>query len=438
MNTCALITLGCKVNQYETQAIREALLARGVRELPRGKRADLYVINTCAVTSVSAEKSRRAVRRSIRANPTATVIVTGCYAEAEADVLAGIPGVDHVVPQSRKQDLFALLDDVVGPAVDVTAPDRIIDASISRFAGHTRAFMRVQDGCDAHCAYCVVPKLRGPSVSRPPESIREEAKRLAEAGHVEIVLTGIHLGSYGADLSPRSSLEDAVRIVLETPGVERVRLSSIEAMEVSDELIGLAADNPKLCAHFHLPLQSGSSTVLKRMGRSYSATEYLEVVDRIRSAIKRPSIGGDAMVGFPGETDADFEHTMAVSRQAGFSRMHVFPFSPRANTPAAEMPDHCPTTVVQEREARLLRLANGLALDYKRQFLAETVRVLTESVRDRKTGKLRGYTPRYLRVLFDGPDDLMGRLVDVRADRATPQHIYGSLASSYRPSPPMT
>jgi len=429
MNTCALITLGCKVNQYETESIRESLLARGLREAPKGTKADLYVINTCAVTSVSAEKSRRAIRRAVRANPAATVIATGCYAEAEPDAVRRIEGVDYVVPQSRKHELFSLLDAVVGAAAGGETPGRLIDAQICRFAGHTRAFLKVQDGCDARCAYCIVPKLRGRSTSRPLESIRAEAERLVEAGHLEIVLTGIHLGAYGTDLAGRTSLEDAVRIVLATPGIRRVRLSSIEATEVSDELIRLAANDPKFCPHFHLPLQSGSSDVLRRMGRPYSARDYLRVTERIRAALDRPSFGGDVMVGFPGETEADFEETLRVCRHAGFARTHVFPFSPREGTAAARMTNQCAPELIKERKRRLLQLADELALEYKRQFCGETLEVLVESMRDARSGMLQGYTSRYVRVLFDGPDDIMARFVNVRGERATPQHVLGVVAA---------
>ncbi|MBM4050989.1 MAG: tRNA (N(6)-L-threonylcarbamoyladenosine(37)-C(2))-methylthiotransferase MtaB, partial [Planctomycetes bacterium] len=369
MKTCIFITLGCKVNQYETQALREALRGRGYVEAAPGQRADVCVINTCTVTQTSDDKCRQAIRRAIREHPGATVVVTGCYAEAEPEALRRIEGVAVVVPQHDKGRLADIVeglpqrsrrqttqhegheaheekheDHEVGPSALMSLPVlrglRVSgELSISGFEGHTRAFLKIQDGCDARCSYCIVPLVRGPVRSRPLEAIQREAERLAANGYREIVLTGIHLGAYGRDTGGRPGLCDVIEGLLDVPGLERIRLSSIEVNEFTDRLLALAVGSSKLCPHFHFPLQSGDDEILRAMNRTYTAAEYLSVLDRARARIERPSFTTDVMVGFPGEGERHFQNTLDVCRRAGFSRMHIFPFSPRPGTPAATMPN---------------------------------------------------------------------------------------------------
>lgn len=415
MSTFALSTLGCKVNQYEAQALRERFLTLGWGERTFREGADVCVINTCVVTGEAGEKCRREIRRARRTNPAARVIVTGCAAGVEADRWRCLPGVDAVFTREQMVDLPAVLGNATPVERDV------FEMAISRFAGHARAFLKIEDGCDAGCAYCIVPHARGPVRSRPMPDIVQEAARLAVAGHREIVLAGVHLGHYGRGLSPRPALADVVRAVLATPGLSRVRLSSIEALELTDDILDIAAERygpgpadgsaaaaASLCPHFHIPLQSGDDGVLRAMNRRYTAAQFLTVLDRARRRLDRPAFTTDVIAGFPGETEEAFENTLRACRSAGFSRIHVFPFSPRPGTPAAAMPDQVPAPVVHERAARLDALAGELALDYSRSFAGQTVHPLIELRRDRATVLLTGRTERYLRVILEGPDAWMG------------------------------
>ena len=423
--TFAVSTVGCKVNQYDSQVIREHLAGLGHRETPFRSEADLYVINTCTVTRKADERCRRQVRRALRRNPQARVVVTGCGARTNPEQFSAIPGVSAVLTLDQMPRLEQWLAENCEPP----AVGRFETQGISGFAKHSRAFLKIQDGCSAHCSYCIVPTARGPAQSRPLEQIGPETARLVEAGFREIVLTGIHLGHYGRETRGTTTLADAMRAVLDVPGVERLRLSSLEAMEVTDEIIALAAADSRVCPHFHLPLQSGDDTVLQRMNRRYTAAEFLRVLDRVRTRLDRPSFTTDVMVGFPGETESHFENTLRVCRDAGFSRIHIFPFSPRTGTPAAGFPDQVEREVIQDCEARLHDVADTLALEYKQLFMGETVHPLAEHKRDKKSGLLCGWTARYLRTLFEGPDDLAGRIVPVTVKDITPAHLKGTRVS---------
>jgi len=422
--TCAFITLGCKVNQYDTQAIREQLVAAGYREVPADAPADVYVINTCAVTSMSDAKGRKYTRRVARQNPAAKVVVTGCSVDSDprlADKLADAvgPGNLLMIGNESKLSVASLVArGEAGPACNTWS------AGISSFEGHTRAFVKVQDGCNNFCAYCIVPYVRGRARSRPIESIVEEARRLADAGHREIVLAGIHVGHYGRDGGP--DLADVVERLDGIEGFRRLRLSSIEATEVTDRLVELAAGS-KLCPHFHLPLQSGSDAVLARMNRRYTAAEFVAVTEKIAQKIPQASFTTDVLIGFPGETEEDYERTEALCREVGFCRTHVFPYSDRPGTAAAAMPDKCSSRAVADRKQRLIAAAKDTALAYKKQFLGAEAEVLVEARRDR-WGKLCGYTDRYVKVLFDGPDSLKGEFVTVLLKDAEPEIMRGSVA----------
>lgn len=418
--TFALLDVGCKVNQYDGQVMREHLRKLGWREVSFREPADLYVINTCTVTARADEKCRKEVQRAIRRNPGARVIVTGCGAVRGGDIFAAIPGVSAVF--SREQ--MARVDEFLATGA-APEPGDIFACGISRFAGHTRAFLKLQDGCDAHCAYCIVPYVRGRERSRPLQDVREEAGRLVAAGHIEIVLTGIHVGRYHSE--DGNCLADAARKLLELPGLQRLRVSSLEAMEVSDALLDIAAADGRFCPHFHLPLQSGDDNVLAAMRRTYTVAEFLGKVKTIRERFNRPALTTDVMIGFPGETDAQFEQTLEVCRQAGFSRIHVFPYSPRKGTPAAAMRAQVARAVIRERTARMEQLAAELALNYKQMFLGEMVLPLVEHRCGRGPGLLTGWTPRYLRVEFAGPDALRGTIAGVRVKEVTPKKVAGVL-----------
>ena len=416
--TFAIATLGCKVNQYDGQAIRERLVALGWREVAFRESASLYVVNTCTVTAAADEKCRKKVRRALRRNPNARLVVTGCAARADPERFRRIRGVSAVLTREQMGRMDRFLESGATPE-----PGGAFDLGISRFAGHTRAFLKIQDGCEAGCAYCIVPRARGPIRSRPLGDVRAEAERLVASGHVEIVLTGIHLGHYGYDLGARPRLCDAVREVLRVPELERLRLSSIEATELNDELLDLVASDARLCPHFHLPLQSGDDAVLAAMGRGYTVSEFQKKLERAGDGLGRPSFTTDVMVGFPGETDAQFQNTLEACRRARFSRIHIFPFSPRLGTPAYHLPGRVPKPVIREREAALKKLASELALEYKKPFIGEVVHPLVENRRDRGTGLLTGWTARYLRATFDGPDSLMGGIVPVVVKEVSPEQL---------------
>ncbi|MFN3483927.1 MAG: tRNA (N(6)-L-threonylcarbamoyladenosine(37)-C(2))-methylthiotransferase MtaB, partial [Planctomycetota bacterium] len=370
-------------------------------EVPAERGADLIVVNTCTVTEVATAEARRVVRRLTRKFPFAEIAVTGCAADSHRQEFLDLPGVRRVVSHEEKA---TLADDPRLTPSD-TKPS-IFELSISRFDGHARAFLKVEDGCDLNCSFCIIPKVRGRAVSRPLESAVAEARRLVENGYREIVLTGVHLGSYGKDLAGRSLLADLVERLLGIPGLGRVRLSSIEANEITDPLLGLMAAEPRFCPHLHLPLQSGDDEILRAMRRRYNVRQFRAACDRVAERVPDPGLTTDVIVGFPGETERHFENTLAVCRAIGFSRIHIFPYSRRRGTDAALQPD-LPGRVKKERLRRLGRLAAELADAYARKFLGRTVEVLVEQ------GGL-GYTERYLKARAPGTP---GTLVRGRVQR---------------------
>jgi threonylcarbamoyladenosine tRNA methylthiotransferase MtaB len=425
MKTCAFITLGCKVNQYETQAIRESLAAKGFTEANPEQAADLYVINTCTVTSVSDEKSRQYIKKVRRKNPRATVVVTGCYAEADAETIKKMEGVDFVITKSEEAHLAEIIcRDTVHR---VPTQESVYNLKISHFAGHTKAFLKIEDGCDMYCSYCIIPYVRGGIKSRRLQDILDEAKRLIQSGYKEIILTGIHLGAYGRDTQGNHRLMDVIHMLSNLSGLKRLRLSSIEVNEITNDLIELVADTKNICPHFHIPLQSGDDFILKRMNRKYTASHYIKVLDNIRSKIDVPSFTTDVMVGFPGEKDVHFENTVELCKKAGFSRMHIFSFSVREGTPAAKMPDQCQPKIIKQRKAMLEAVTNDIAFVYKKQFLNKVVEVLVEAERDHKTNQLCGYTERYIKVLFEGPETAKNSIVSVRIEEVNPSFAVGTL-----------
>jgi threonylcarbamoyladenosine tRNA methylthiotransferase MtaB len=419
----AMSSLGCKVNQIDGQVIRERIAALGWREVGFKEEADLYIVNTCTVTGKADEKCRKQARRAKRRNPTATVIVTGCGAVADPKRFDEMDAVDAVFTREQMVHIEAFLTDRSMPK-----PGDAFSELVRDFSGHTRGFLKIQDGCESNCSYCIVPRVRGPLRSRPLADVAEQTRRLVEAGHIEIVLTGIHVGRYGADMADDLTLADAARTVLDVPGVRRMRVSSVEAMEVGDALLDLAESDDRFCPHFHLPLQSGDNDLLKAMGRPYTAELFLDRVKAIEARFDRPSITSDVMVGFPGETDAQFDNTLAACEAAGFNRIHIFPYSSRPGTPAATMPGQHDLWTKREREARLQGLAEEQAVAYKSQFIGETIYPLIESRRHNPTGRLIGWSPRYIRVaLTDDDESLMGKIVPVKVTDVTAELVVGEV-----------
>ena len=409
MRTFAFVTFGCKVNQYESQALRERCSRQGLTEVDPDAAADLYILNTCTVTESAAADAQRTVRRIARSHPFAEITVTGCAADSHKAEFLGLPGVTRVVPHAEKA---SLCDDPRLTRED-TAPS-IFDLTISRFDHHKRAFLKVEDGCDLHCSFCIIPKVRGSAVSRSLDSAADEARRLVDNGYQEIVLTGVHLGSYGKDLSGRTMLAELVERLLGIAGLRRLRLSSLEANEISDPLIALMAAEPRFCPHLHLPLQSGDDDILRAMRRRYNSRQYRAACDRVAERVADPSFSADVIVGFPGETDAQFENTLDVCRGVGFSRVHVFSYSRRRGSDAAGMRD-LPGRVNKERRHRLERLAGELTDTYARRFLGREVEVLQES-----NG---GYTERYIRAHVPGAPNT---IVRARVERIEHGEIYGT------------
>jgi threonylcarbamoyladenosine tRNA methylthiotransferase MtaB len=411
MKTFAFITFGCKVNQYESQALRERFSRKGLTEVASGTAADVFVINTCTVTETATADAQRTVRRLARRFPFSEITVTGCAADSHRSEFLGLPGVRRVVPHDEKA---GLCDDPRLTRGD-SAPS-IFDLSISRFDHHTRAFLKVEDGCDLNCSFCIIPKVRGTAVSRPLDRAVEEAKRLVGNGYREIVLTGVHLGSYGKDLAGRSLLADLGEKLLAISGLQRLRLSSLEANEITEGVIDLMASESRFCPHLHLPLQSGDDEVLRAMRRRYNSRQYVAACERVSERVPEPSFTADVIVGFPGETDAQFESTMDVCRRVGFSRIHVFPYSRRRGTDAAGMAD-LPGRVKKERLHRLERLATELTDTYARRFLGREVEVLLETD--------GGYTERYLKARVPGTPNT---IVRARVERIEHGEIIGSPA----------
>ncbi len=409
--TCRLVTLGCKVNQYETQYARELLEANGYRAAADGEPADLCLVNTCTVTHEADAKGRQAIRRLAHANPGAAIVVMGCFATRDPAAVARLPGVVKVV--TDKERLAEELRDF-----GVTAVPR----GITRFDGHQRAFVKVQDGCLLNCTYCIIPHVRPTLRSRPPEEIVAEVRGLTERGCQEVVLTGVHLGHYGIDLSrgrPRDQwrrLWHLLERLADAPGDFRIRLSSLEAAEVRDDLVRVLAGHPRLCPHLHLCLQSGSDRILAAMRRRYRSAGFLERCRRLRAALDEPAFTTDIIVGFPGETDADFDATCRVVREVGFCKVHIFSFSPRQGTPAASLPGVVPPGVVAARRERLLELEAETMAAYHRRLIGRRLDVLVEGADPRRPGWARGTSCRYAPVTFPGhAPALLARRVPVRA-----------------------
>jgi threonylcarbamoyladenosine tRNA methylthiotransferase MtaB len=420
--TYRIVTLGCKANVYDSRRLAEALDSLGYREAAEGESPEVCVLNTCTVTATADRKSRQWAARLARQNPGGRVFVTGCCASAAPSELRQVAGVAGVYGRGQWDELLQAVNGAAhGPR------PRLLDGDfgIRSFGGRARAFLKIQEGCDSFCSYCILPFVRGGPRSHPLPQVRAEAERLAASGFREIVLTGIHVGLYGRDLEGLPTVADAVLAVAETPGVERVRLSSIEAREVTEELLD-AMRHPAVCPHLHLPLQSGDAQVLRRMNRPYTPEEFLRVVDLARERLDRPAVTADVMVGFPGETEQQFASTLAVCRRARFSRTHVFPFSPRPGTAAAEMPDRVAPEVVGERSRRVRDVARQLAVEWAEGFVGQTVRVLFE--RRTRSGLLTGYTDRYVRLAAPGASALVGHVEHVRCVARNGTALSGRLA----------
>ncbi|MCH7729588.1 MAG: tRNA (N(6)-L-threonylcarbamoyladenosine(37)-C(2))-methylthiotransferase MtaB, partial [Planctomycetes bacterium] len=415
------VTLGCKVNQYETQYVREGLLGIGYQDARDDEIADLCVVNTCTVTAEGDKKSRQVIRQLSRRNPGTRIVVMGCYATRAPDEVAALPSVVEVVRDKRE------LPDLLGRFGVIDIP-----TGISGFGARHRAYVKVQDGCLLRCSFCIIPLVRPTMSSRPMPQIIEEVGRLLDNGYREIVLTGIHLGHYGVDFNRGRPKEQWTRLshLLETivklPGDFRVRLSSIEVCEVTRELVRVMAEHgEKICPHLHISMQSGSDRVLMRMRRRWGIRRFVDRCDFVRSALDHPAFTTDVIVGFPGETESDFQATCQAARDVGFSKIHIFPFSPRQSTPAAEMPDQIPKPLRNERRARLAEVEQELRSAYFESLRGCRLRVLVESSVEASPGQVQGTSCRYAPVemplrrlsnnLSSPPPEVFGQFADVIA-----------------------
>ena len=442
MKTAKLITMGCKVNQYDTQSMRETLRRNGYTivddETSQQQETDLYLINTCTVTNTADQKARQVIRRAIRQHPNAKVLVTGCYAESDREAIEEIAGVTFVFGNREKADFQQYLDVLhtempseerleTAPAAVTHTPNPLLaiepvqhDAireharfskGVSDAGKRTRALIKVQDGCSAFCTYCIIPYVRGRMTSRPLDDIADEARRIADSGIKEVVITGVHLGAYGVDTGREKDIADILEHIHDIEGIERIRFSSIEPMYFPDSLGERMAALPKCMPHFHLPLQAGSDAVLRQMRRRYTTAEFAHLVENLRRVFGDDvGITTDIMVGFPGETDAHFEASCQFVEDIGFSQLHVFRYSPRKGTPAATYPDQVSPHVSAARSQTMIALGERLNTAFRQRMLGKQKAVLIEASREGKNNHLAGFTDNYLRVLVDAPESAINQI----------------------------
>ncbi|HHY82169.1 MAG TPA: tRNA (N(6)-L-threonylcarbamoyladenosine(37)-C(2))-methylthiotransferase MtaB [Clostridiales bacterium] len=414
----AFFTLGCKTNQYDTEAMQEQFVKKGYQVVDFQEYADVYVINTCTVTSLGDRKSRQMIRKAHRTNPNAIIAVVGCYAQQAAEEVLSIPGVRVALGTRNRSKIVEYVEMAEATESSINGVEDIMkvrefeDTPIESFDGKTRAVLKIQEGCNQYCTYCIIPYVRGPIRSRKPSSVLSEVQRLAEAGFKEVVLTGIHIASYGKDLGDTSLLE-LLKAMHGVSGLERIRLGSIEPNLLTQEFIDCVRDLPKVCRHYHISLQSGCDATLKRMNRRYTTGEYREIVHRLRKKMPDTAITTDIMTGFPGETDEEFEETYNFVKEIGFSKIHVFQYSPRKGTPAASFKNQVSPEVKEKRSRELIELGHSLELAFMKSFVGKQVSVLFEEEHPDMKGLYEGYTEQYVRVTAPGGPELAGMILPV-------------------------
>ncbi len=417
-----IVSLGCRTNQYEAQAYRDQLEALGYRPAADDEGADLCIVNTCTVTLGADRDSRHEIRKLARQQPGARLVVTGCSAESQQEAIREIEGVTDVVLNKDKERLVELLFPDLGQWPEF---------AIQHFDSHTRAFLKVQDGCNSFCTYCIIPYVRGRSRSRPLDDIVAEAHQLVANGYKEIVLTGINIGDFdGAKAEQPDRLADLVRAVDAVPGLERLRISSIDPDEVDDELIEVVLSGKTTCPSMHIVLQAGSNVVLKRMNRKYTRQVFLDTVERLRTASPDFTMTTDVIVGFPGETDSDFQDTVDVLRQVRFAKVHMFPFSPRPRTRAATMPNQVSADVMRERKQQLMRIAEKESFQLRQQYVGRRMTVLTEENDGSRPGEASGHTENFLMVWLPEVSLRSNQLVEVELIDNRADGLVGRLVGS--------
>ncbi|NHC39388.1 tRNA (N(6)-L-threonylcarbamoyladenosine(37)-C(2))-methylthiotransferase MtaB [Bacillus sp. MM2020_1] len=425
MATVAFHTLGCKVNHYETEAIWQLFKQEGYERVDFESISDVYIINTCTVTNTGDKKSRQVIRRAVRKNPDAVICVTGCYAQTSPAEIMAIPGVDVVV---GTQDRIKMLDYIeqyklerqpINGVGNIMKSRIYEELDVPSFTDRTRASLKIQEGCNNFCTFCIIPWARGLMRSRDPKEVIRQAQQLVDAGYQEIVLTGIHTGGYGEDMKDYN-LAQLLRDLEAVKGLKRLRISSIEASQITDEVIEVIKHSPIVVRHLHIPLQSGSNSVLKRMRRKYTMEFFGERLERLKEVLPGLAVTSDVIVGFPGETEEEFMETYNFINDYKFSELHVFPYSKRTGTPAARMEDQVDEEVKNDRVHRLISLSDQLAKEYASRFEGDVLEVIPEEVskEEANSGLLMGYTDNYMKVVFSGAEDLIGKIVKVKVTKA--------------------
>lgn len=417
-----ITTLGCRVNQYESESIAAALQSNGWSRAEKPHRPDLFIVNTCTVTAKAAMQSRQTVRHAIRKYPEAAILVTGCYVQSEPEVFAEIPGVNFIIGNADKHRIPEIIREkyqnrTTTPQIfcnPVNSLRKFAPAPLPKSNCRARPYLKIQDGCEDFCSYCIVPYTRGPSRSLPPDAVMEKIARLSADGAREIVLTGIHLGRYGLDLSPQTSLYDLLQRIDAADAIDRIRLSSIEPPELSGEIIQMAAKHRRICPHFHIPLQSGDKALLEKMKRPYTPELYKALVLSIRENMADAAVGVDVLVGFPGEDEKAFSNTYNFLESLPINYLHVFPFSPRRKTPASRYPDQVPPKTIKERCALLRQLSQTKKTEFYQRQIGQTVEVILEDKRDPSSGGLKGISANYLNVFTNGLNRYKNRQVKCR------------------------
>lgn len=427
MGTVAFHTLGCKVNHYETEAIWQLFKEAGYERKEYESKADVYVINTCTVTNTGDKKSRQVIRRAIRHNPDGVICVTGCYAQTSPAEIMAIPGVDIVVGTQDRHKLLGYIEEYRRERQPINGVGNIMKArvfeelDVPAFTDRTRASLKIQEGCNNFCTFCIIPWARGLLRSRDPEEVINQAQQLVDAGYKEIVLTGIHTGGYGEDLKDYNFAKLLKELDERVSGLKRIRISSIEASQITDEVIEVLDQSDKIVRHLHIPLQSGSNTVLKRMRRKYTMEFFAERLTKLKKALPGLAVTSDVIVGFPGETEEEFLKTYNFVKDHQFSELHVFPYSKRTGTPAARMEDQVDENVKNERVHRLIALSDQLAKEYASAYEGDVLEIIPEESFKEQEGKHNlyvGYTDNYMKVVFEGTEDMIGRLVKVKITKA--------------------
>lgn len=426
MSTVAFHTLGCKVNHYETEGIWRMFMDNGYERVDFDHDADVYVINTCTVTNTGDKKSRQVIRRAIRKNPEAIVCVTGCYAQTSPGEIMEIPGVDIVLGTQDRKKMLGYIEEHQKTREPINGVTNIMknrvfeEMDVPEFTDRTRASLKIQEGCNNFCTFCIIPWSRGLLRSRDPENVVLQAQKLVDAGYKEIVLTGIHTAGYGEDMNNYNFAMLLNDLETKVDGLKRIRISSIEASQITDEVIEALDKSERIVRHLHIPLQSGSDTVLTRMRRKYSCEFYKEKVNKIRKALPDLAITSDVIVGFPGETDEEFMETYNFIREIGYSELHVFPFSRRTGTPAARMKDQVDEQIKNDRVQKLIELSDQLAKEYASHFENEVLEVIPEEriLDENHPEVLVGYTDNYMKVKFEGTPDMIGKIVRVKITKS--------------------